>query len=221
MEVKKQSQFKTILADIEFIKITFQQLLKESLDLIRISAPLFLEKESGLNDDLSGYEEKVSFTFNNKVLEIVQSLAKWKRYALKKYELNGLYADMNAIRKSEELDNLHSIYVDQWDWEMVIDTNKGKTKDEILVDIARIIHNNIYNLERLYWNMKKEKQDIINIPNENEMIKKELYIISSEELLNMYPNLSSNDREREICKKYGSVFIKQIGKKLSNNTVHD
>lgn len=80
--------------------------------MIRISAPLFLEKESGLNDDLSGYEEKVSFTFNNKVLEIVQSLAKWKRYALKKYELNGLYIDMNAIRKSEELDNLHSIYVD-------------------------------------------------------------------------------------------------------------
>lgn len=217
---KTQNKFRTTLADIEFLKTTFQQLLKKSLNLIRISAPLFLEKSSGLNDDLSGVEEKVSFEFNNRTLEIVQSLAKWKRFALKKYNIDGLYADMNAIRKSEKLDHLHSIYVDQWDWEKVIDLSQGKTKDDILDETAKIIHNNICDLERLYWNMKKEKENV-NIPSENELIKKELFIITSEELLNMYPKLSSSDREREICKKYGSVFIKQIGKKLSNSTRHD
>lgn len=201
-------------AAISFIKKSFEEKLINSLNLHRVSAPLFVEKSSGLNDDLDGKVQPVSFNVPNinKDCVIVHSLAKWKRMALKEYgfyEGNGLYTDMNAIRKEEELDNLHSIYVDQWDWEKVI--NRSNRNKEFLQETVIKIHNCI--LETLDELRNK-------YPSIQTKLEPELTFISSQELLDMYPNLNANDRELEICKKYKSVFIIGIGKKLSNNIPH-
>ena len=201
---------------IKYIKDTFQQHLSKSLNLLRVSAPLFVTKESGLNDDLSGIEKKVEFeikTAKTKKLEIVQSLAKWKRMALKKYgfwEDSGLYTDMNAIRKDEDLDQLHSVYVDQWDWEKVI-TRKDRTIPYLKKTVTAIcdaIDQTCQKIKKLY-----KKIDI--------KFKKKPFFITSEELLQLYPDLTPKQREDEICKKHKTVFIMQIGDKLSNGEPHD
>ena len=204
--------FLETLNDVEFIKDKFQQLLKNNLGLVRVSAPLFLEKDSGLNDDLNGTEEKVSFNFNGKTLEIVQSLAKWKRVALKKYGMQGLYTDMNAIRKDEKIDEIHSIYVDQWDWEMIAPKNDPRN---FVIDVIKLIHESIYTLEREYIEYK-------HLPfTYNSVIPKEIFFISSERLFKKYPSLSPKEREYEITKMHKAVCITQIGKKLSDGTIHD
>ena len=200
---------------ISFIKKHFEEKLADSLSLKRVSAPLFVEKSTGLNDDLDGKAIAVNFVAPNinKECVIVHSLAKWKRMALYKYgfyEGNGLYTDMNAIRKDENLDNLHSIYVDQWDWEKVI--RKQERNLDYLYDTVRKIHNCVLiTLEEL-----KIKYPAIDV-----VLEKQLHFITAQELLDMYPGLDAKQREYEIVKKYKSVFINGIGKKLSDGTIHD
>ena len=202
-------------ASISFIKRTFEEKLTKALNLKRVSAPLFVLKSTGLNDDLDGKAKAVSFTapFIDKECVIVHSLAKWKRMALHDYEFyegNGLYTDMNAIRKDEKIDNLHSIYVDQWDWEKVI--NKNQRNLDYLYDTVRAIHQCI--LETL--DALKAKY-----PSITTTLQEKLYIFDSQEVLDMYPDLDSKERERQLLRKYKSVFIKGIGHKLSDGKPHD
>lgn len=202
-------------ASISFIKKNFEDKLSKSLNLKRVSAPLFVEKSTGLNDDLDGKAKAVNFIAPNinKECVIVHSLAKWKRMALYEYgfyEGNGLYTDMNAIRKDEKLDNLHSIYVDQWDWEKVI--NKDDRNLSYLFDTVTKIHITI--LETL--NELKNKY-----PNINVELESQIQFISSQELIDLYPELDAKQREAQIVKKYKSVFIYGIGHKLSNGYPHD
>ena len=202
-------------ASIRFIKSTFEDKLTKALHLKRVSAPLFVENSTGLNDDLDGKAQAVNFTAPNinKECVIVHSLAKWKRMALYNYsfyEGNGLYTDMNAIRKDEKLDNLHSIYVDQWDWEKVI------TKEErnlyYLYETVGKIHQCI--LETLDELKKKH-------PSVTTELSPELHFFNSEELIRMYPGLDAKEREREVLKQYKSVFIVGIGHILSDGKPHD
>ena len=202
-------------ASISFIKKHFEDKLSRALNLKRVSAPLFVEKSTGLNDDLDGKAKAVNFIAPNinKECVIVHSLAKWKRMALHEYgfyEGNGLYTDMNAIRKDESLDNLHSIYVDQWDWEKAI--NKDDRNLSYLFDTVTKIH--ICILETL--NELKNRY-----PNIKTNLEKQIQFVSSEELISMYPNMNAKQRENEIVKKYKSVFIYGIGKKLSDGYPHD
>lgn len=202
-------------ASISFIKKHFEDKLTRSLNLKRVSAPLFVEKQSGLNDDLDGKAQAVNFTAPNinKECVIVHSLAKWKRMALHEYgfyEGYGLYTDMNAIRKDETLDNLHSIYVDQWDWEKVI--NKDDRNLSYLFDTVTKIH--ICILETL--DELKNKYPTIDVE-----LEKQIQFVSSQELIDMYPNLNAKQREHEIVKKYKSVFIYGIGHKLTDGKPHD
>lgn len=200
---------------IKFVKDTFEAELAKALNIIRVSAPLFVYSTSGLNDYLSGFERPVSFKaleFDTEI-EIVQSLAKWKRMALKKYNIssgNGLYTDMNAIRRDESTDAIHSLYVDQWDWEKVL--TKEERTIEYLKDVVRKIYSVIYKVgimvEEKYITLES------NLP-------KDIFIISSEELLKMYPNLTGKERENKITKEHGAVFIYGIGWPLSNNEPHD
>jgi len=202
-------------SSISLIKKTFEGLLTQALNLKRVSAPLFVLESSGLNDDLDGKAKPVSFVAPDidKKCVIVHSLAKWKRMALYEYnfyEGNGLYTDMNAIRKDEQLDNLHSIYVDQWDWEKVI--NVKDRNPYFLYETVGLIHECILKtLEVL-----KTKH-----PSISTTLEKQLHIFDSQELINMYPNLNSKQREYEVVKKYKSVFIKGIGHKLSDGYPHD
>jgi len=202
-------------SSIRFIKSTFEDKLSKALHLKRVSAPLFVEKSTGLNDDLDGKAEAVNFIAPNiqKECVIVHSLAKWKRMALYNYsfyEGNGLYTDMNAIRKDEKLDNLHSIYVDQWDWEKVI--NKEQRNLYYLYETVGKIHQCI--LETLDELKKKHSSITTNLS-------EELHFFNSEELIQMYPGMSAKEREREVCRKYKSVFIVGIGHKLSDGKPHD
>lgn len=201
---------------IKKIKDYFQQELAYGLSLRRVSAPLFVDPNTGLNDNLSGFERRVDFTLkdiNGLRVEVVQSLAKWKRMALGKYGIsagNGIYTDMNAIRRDEDLDNIHSIYVDQWDWEKVI--NKEDRTEEYLREVVNTIYNSIKNLgdyvNRLYRNIRTE------LPNE-------IFFITSQELYDKYPNLIAKEREDRITKEHGAVFIMKIGGLLSNGESHD
>jgi len=200
---------------IKDAKDTFERKLSENLNLLRVSAPLFVYPETGLNDNLSGVERPVSFEMkaNGKKVEIVQSLAKWKRVALKKYNIpldQGLYTDMNAIRKDEDLDNLHSIYVDQWDWEKAI--SKDKRNKEYLKETVELI---IKALKETYFVLNK-KYGLV-----NKSLEQDLYFISSNDLYKMYPNLSPKERENAICKEKRLVFLSEIGKTLDNGKVHD
>ena len=201
---------------IKEIKDFFQINLSNNLNLKRVSAPLFVENSSGLNDDLSGVEEPVKFTLpeaNNASMEIVHSLAKWKRYALKRYGVKtgyGIYTDMNAIRRDEELDNLHSIYVDQWDWEAII------TKENRNIEFLQHMVKKIYSVFLRTQEMLCKK-----IPNYKPFLTDEIHFITSQELLDLYPTLDPKEREKEIVKKYGSVFIMQIGDLLTNGKKHD
>jgi aspartate--ammonia ligase len=201
---------------IKKIKDFFQVELAKNLELTRVSAPLFVDPTSGLNDNLNGVERTVDFTLldmNEKRVEIVQSLAKWKRMALGKYGLpvgKGLYTDMNAIRRDEELDNLHSIYVDQWDWEKRIE--KTDRKDEYLVATVKTIYAAIKALGDFvnsnYHNLKTQLPD-------------EIFFITSQELEDKYPNLTPKERENEITREKRAVFIKNIGGALKSGKKHD
>jgi aspartate--ammonia ligase len=201
---------------IKTVKDFFQQTLAEQLYLLRVSAPLFVKPESGLNDNLNGVERPVSFGIkeqNDKPVEIVHSLAKWKRNALKQYGFHvgeGLYTDMNAIRRDEDTDNIHSIYVDQWDWEKIIlkqDRNMDYLKETV---------------RKIYKALKKtEKYMAIRYDYIEEILPKDIFFITTQELLDLYPNLTAKEREDKIVKEKGAVFLMQIGDRLSNGEPHD
>ncbi len=201
---------------IKLIRDKFQKELGLQLNLERISAPLFVEKSSGLNDDLNGVERPVSFDmkdFKDDPIEVVHSLAKWKRTALKKYGFQpheGLYTNMNAIRRDEDLDNLHSAYVDQWDWEKVI--LREERTEEMLKETVRTIVKVIKHIEHEVW--YKYPHSVYHLPDD-------VTFISSQELLDMYPDMTGKERENAIAKKYGCVFLTQIGGVLSNGQRHD
>ena len=201
---------------IKYIRDTFQYEFGKELNLSRISAPLYVTQSSGLNDNLNGTEKPVSFTMKElpgEQMEVVHSLAKWKRMALKKYGFKlheGLYTNMNAIRKDEELDNIHSAYVDQWDWEKIISKNE-RTK-ETLVEHVRTIFKVIKHMEHEVW--YKYPQAVNHLPDD-------IFFITTQELLDMYPNMNAKERENAITKEHGCVFVMQIGDKLSNNEKHD
>ncbi len=201
---------------IKTVKDIFQSLLAERLHLLRVSAPLFVTSESGLNDNLNGVERPVSFdikSLDGKEAEIVHSLAKWKRYALKKYGFSvgeGLYTDMNAIRRDEDMDNIHSVYVDQWDWEMII--NKEDRNVETFQDTVRTI----YKVLR-----KTEKYMAIRYDYIEEILPHDIYFITTAELEQMYPDCTPKEREYRIAKEKGAVCLMQIGDKLANGEPHD
>ncbi len=208
---------RTTQAAIKFVKDTFQLNLAASLNLQRVSAPLFVRPETGLNDNLNGIERPVSFdapSVGGEDLEIVQSLAKWKRMTLGRYKFNpgeGLYTDMNAIRRDEEtLDNIHSMYVDQWDWELVI-THEQRTM-ETLVDVVKKVYHSI----RITSQAVKDKYPGLSCD-----LPDDIAFITSQELLDMYPDMSAKEREYTITKEKKAVFIMKIGKVLSNGEKHD
>ncbi|MBQ0005435.1 MAG: aspartate--ammonia ligase [Clostridiales bacterium] len=201
---------------IKKIKDYFQAELSHRLRLGRVSAPLFVFPETGLNDNLNGYERRVNFTIKDldeREVEVVQSLAKWKRMALGRYDVKpgvGLYTDMNAIRRDEELDNLHSIYVDQWDWEKVI------TADQRTEAFLEATVKNIYGaLVSLAEYMNEAYPELnINLP-------EDITFVYSQDLEYEYPDLTSKEREKEAAKKYGAIFVKKIGGALKSGEPHD
>ena len=201
---------------ISTIKDFFQQALSEQLTLLRVTAPLFVTPESGLNDNLNGIERPVDFDIKEQegqTAEIVQSLAKWKRYALRKYGFHpgeGLYTDMNAIRRDEVADNIHSIYVDQWDWEKII--LKEQRNKETLKEVVRKVYKAI---------KKTEKYMSIRYDYIEEILPKDIFFITSEELAEMYPGYTSKEREDKIARLKGAVFIMGIGHEMSNGERHD
>ena len=200
---------------ISIIKRTFQDTLAMALNLKRVSAPLFVDPASGLNDDLNGYERPVRFD----ILEtghdavVVHSLAKWKRMALYHYKFHegrGLYTDMNAIRRDEEMDNLHSIYVDQWDWEKII-SREERTMDFLVETVQRIVDAMCITLDTISCRYRQISTKI----------ERKLTVVSSQELEDLYPDLTPKQRENEYTKKYRTVFITQVGKKLRSGNRHD
>lgn len=201
---------------IKQIKEFFQQNLSSELRLRRVTAPLFVLKGTGINDDLSGVERAVTFPIKDlgdAKAEVVHSLAKWKRLTLAEYGIGpgyGIYTDMNAIRADEKLGNLHSLYVDQWDWERSI------TPEQRSVDFLKQI------VTRIYSSMRRTEYMVCEMyPQIKSFLPHDIQFIHSEELLQMYPGLTPKEREHAITKKYGAVFIIGIGCKLSNGEVHD
>lgn len=201
---------------IKQIKEFFQQNLSSELRLRRVTAPLFVLKGMGINDDLNGVERAVSFPIKDlgdQQAEVVHSLAKWKRVTLADYNIGpgyGIYTDMNAIRADEELGNLHSLYVDQWDWERTI------TPEQRNVDFLKSI------VTRIYSAMRRTEYMICEMyPQIKSFLAHDIHFIHSEELLQMYPDKTPKERENLITKKYGAVFIIGIGCKLSNGEPHD
>lgn len=200
---------------IGYIKRSFEDKLSAALNLKRVSAPLFVSPETGLNDNLNGIERPVSFDIaaTGKYAEVVHSLAKWKRLALKKYDFHvgkGLYTDMNAIRRDEELDNLHSVYTDQWDWEKVIsreDRNLEYLKQTVIKEIEAICDT----LDEL-----KKKYPEINVE-----LCREVSFVTTQELEDTYPDLTPKERENEYLKEHKTAFIMQIGDKLKSGKPHD
>ena len=201
---------------IKTVKDFFQNSLSKNLNLLRVTAPLFVRPDSGLNDDLNGFERPVSFGIkenNDEKVEIVHSLAKWKRFALKKYGFSkgeGLYTDMNAIRRDEDTDNTHSIYVDQWDWEKIID--KEDRTEETLKATVIAIYKALKNTEK-YMSIQYDYIE--------EILPKDIFFITTQELLDMYPDKTPKEREYLICKEKGAVFLMQVGGELSNGEKHD
>lgn len=201
---------------IKQVKDFFQRELAAELNLKRVSAPLFVSPESGLNDNLNGVERPVSFGVkeqDDKPFEIVHSLAKWKRLALKRYNFNvgeGLYTDMNAIRRDEDTDNIHSIFVDQWDWEKIIP--EGERNEQTLRDTVKAVYEALRVTEKYVAN----KYDYVEC-----FLPEEITFITTQELVDLYPGMNAKEREYEIVKKYGAVFLMQIGDILSNGEKHD
>ena len=199
---------------IKLIKDKFERLLASYLNLTRVSAPLLVTRESGLQDDLTGVERKVAFDLkkDGKEVEIVQSLAKWKRMALKKYDFKthqGLYTDMQAIRRDDNIDETHSIYVDQWDWEKII-LRKDRTISFLQTTVRKIVRaiadTNTFLAQKGFFGVT---------------IRPNVHFISSQELLDLYPDKTDKEREYLITKEYKTVFIMQIGDTLSNGKPHD
>ena len=200
---------------IKFIKDTFEVELAKALKLTRVSAPLFVQPESGLNDNLNGYERAVKFDVLTlkKEVEIVQSLAKWKRMALAKYGFKageGLYTDMNAIRRDEDLDAIHSVYVDQWDWEKII--NREDRKLSYLKKTVKSIYKALKKLAKAV-NAK--------YPAITHSIPDEITFISTKELEKEFPDMTRKERESAAAKKHGAIFLYQIGWNLSDGKPHD
>lgn len=217
MEYKSKLNFKDTERAIRKLKTFFQQTLSIKLNLLRVSAPLFVKQETGLNDNLSGKEKAVSFVvpaIDNCTCEIVHSLAKWKRMALSKYGFvkgEGLYTDMNAIRKDEPvLDDIHSIYVDQWDWEKII--SKDERTQEYLEAIVKDIYSVIYKAARYI----SDDYSVL----ENYFVK-DIKFLKSQDLEDEYPNLTPKERENVAAKKYGAIFIQNIGNTLKSGNKHD
>ena len=215
--MKYQSKLNLIDTElaIKFIKDLFEKELADALHLIRVSAPLFVVKESGLNDNLNGVEEPVHFQIEgiDGNIEIVHSLAKWKREALARYQITshkGIYTDMNAIRKDEKLDAIHSIYVDQWDYEAVID--KKERNLDTLFEVVKIV----------FETMKRVEEKVNSkYPVFEKKLPDEIHFISTSELENRYPNLTRKEREHMISKEYKAVFLYQIGWDLKDGKPHD
>lgn len=201
---------------IKTVKDFFQGVLSQRLNLLRVSAPLFVDPNTGLNDNLNGYERPVSFGIreqNEKEAEVVHSLAKWKRYALAKYNFKlgeGLYTDMNAIRRDEDTDNIHSIFVDQWDWEKVID--KSDRHMDFLKDTVRTVYKCLQKTEQ-YMAIEYDYIDMI--------LPKEIFFITTSELEALYPDKTPKEREYLITKEKLAVCLMQIGDKLADGKPHD
>jgi len=201
---------------IKAIKDHFQQNLAEALNLVRVTAPLFLRSGTGVNDDLNGVERPVRFTVpasGGDDVEIVQSLAKWKRLALARYGMDngrGLYTDMNAIRPDEELDNLHSIYVDQWDWEKTISPEERTV--ETLLDTVRAIYDVIRRTEFFVASRFSAIKPVL---------PEEVSFVTAEELADWYPDLDPSERESRVAREHGAVFILGIGADLADGEPHD
>ena len=200
---------------IRSLRHKFEEHLCDALNLRRVSAPLFVKRGSGLNDDLSGVERPVSFDIlqSGEIVEVVHSLAKWKRMALGKYGFamhTGLYTDMNAIRRDETCDAIHSLYVDQWDWEKIIsreDRNVNYLKSSVRAIVGAVC----------------ETSDALNVafPSLRGKLERDVFFITSQELEDLYPDLTPNEREDAICREHGTVFLMQIGKVLKSGTKHD
>ena len=200
---------------IKYIKDVFQQALSIQLMLDRVSAPLIVRKGSGINDDLNGVERKVDFTIKeiDGEAEVVQSLAKWKRMALYRYGYQpgeGIYTDMNAIRRDDDTDNLHSIFVDQWDWEKVI--RREQRTEEFLKETVKSV------VKAIVYTKRKVS---LRYPALKNTVSDEVFFITTQELEDMYPDKSSKERERLITKEKKTVFIMQIGGKLKSGKKHD
>ena len=200
---------------IGYVKDFFEKHLAASLGLVRVTAPLFLLPSTGLNDELTGKEKRVCFSLDKvaEEVEIVQSLAKWKRHALARYGFalgHGLYADMNAIRKDEELDFLHSAYVDQWDWEKII--TKEQRSLDYLKETVRTIYQVLKETEAALHQM---------YPVLSPVLPEDIYFITTTELEALYPDFDPRQREDAICKQYGAVFLMQIGLPLKDGKPHD
>jgi len=201
---------------IKLVKDSFQQLLSAELNLRRVTAPLFVMRGTGINDDLNGTERKVSFPvrdMNDNVAEVVNSLAKWKRIALADYQIppgKGIYTDMNAIRPDEELDNIHSLYVDQWDWERVI------TAADRNLDFLKYIVKKIYEALKRTEYLVYENYSMI-----DPILPHDITFLHAEELLEMYPEITPKEREFEAARKYGAVFIIGIGGEMPDGKKHD
>lgn len=201
---------------IKTVKDFFQQTLASQLNLLRVSSPLFVDPASGLNDNLNGVERPVKFGIKEQddaEAEVVHSLAKWKRYALKKYGFvhgEGLYTDMNAIRRDEDTDNIHSIYVDQWDWEKVI--SKSERNLDTLKKVVRSVYKALKKTE-VYMSIQYDYID--------EVLPKEIYFLTTQELEDLYPDLTPREREYAITKEKGAVCLMQIGDLLASGQKHD
>ncbi len=201
---------------IKTVKDFFQNLLSQRLNLSRVSAPLFVDPDSGLNDNLNGVERPVTFDIkeqNGRVAEVVQSLAKWKRYALKKYGFSygeGLYTDMNAIRRDEITDNIHSIFVDQWDWEKII--KKDERTIATLMDTVKVVYKCL---------RKTEKYMAIQYDYIEEILPHDVFFVTTQELADMFPDNTPKEREYYIAKAKGAVCIMKIGDVLENGERHD
>ena len=201
---------------IKSIKDFFQSNLSSELRLRRVTAPLFVEKGTGINDDLTGVERAVQFPIkdmDNISAEIVHSLAKWKRLTLAEYKIEkgyGIYTDMNAIRADEELGNMHSLYVDQWDWELVVDDSERTVS--FLKEIVTRIYDAMLRTEFMVYEL---------FPTIRPILPKYITFIHAEELLQKYPTLTPKEREDAVCKEFGAVFIIGIGANLSNGEPHD
>ena len=213
---KSPSTIKETEISIKEVKDYFERMLAKELNLTRVSAPLFVTEKSGLNDNLNGIERPVKFGIREQddaEVEIVHSLAKWKRKALRDYGFKtgeGLYTDMTAIRRDEDTDNLHSLYVDQWDWELII-SKKDRTVST-LKSIVRKVYEALKNTE-VFINSRH--------PEITKILPESIKFITTQELLDRWPDLTPKEREREAAKEYGAIFLMQIGDKLSNGKPHD
>jgi aspartate--ammonia ligase len=211
---EKLDIYETQLA-IGMLRQYFQQKLCKKLNLKRVTAPLFVQPDTGLNDDLNGIERAVSFDVKatGETVQVVHSLAKWKRMALHEYKFSvgtGLYTDMNAIRRDEDLDNFHSIYVDQWDWEKVI-TKEDRTREYLEKTVQDIVDAICDTAEMIK----------IEFPSVDIKLNRRVKFITSQELEDMYPEMTGKERENAIAKEYGTVFLMQIGDKLKSGKPHD